>query len=57
MVEGDNLDCDNGDLEIDVKKIQRLTYMEQVLKETLRLRPPVLGAYRQTKKTFELGVS
>ena len=53
--EGDTIGDD--DAEIDLKKIHRLTYMEQVLKETLRLRPPVLGAYRRAKKTFELGVS
>ena len=43
--------------EITLKDVHNLKYMEQVLKETLRVRPPVLGGYRRARKTFQLGVS
>lgn len=42
---------------IDLETIQKLSYMEQVFKEIMRLMPPVLGGYRKAKKTFQIGVS
>ena len=47
---------DDEYVELDLKVIHQLTYTEQVLKETLRVRPPVLGGYRVARKTFQLGV-
>ncbi|XP_076812625.1 cytochrome P450 26B1-like isoform X2 [Clavelina lepadiformis] len=41
--------------EFNLQAIQKLTYMEQVLKEAMRLRPPVLGGYRKAKRTFQIG--
>nr|XP_009859215.1 cytochrome P450 26B1 isoform X2 [Ciona intestinalis] len=41
--------------ELNLQNIHKLTYLDQVLKETLRIRPPVLGAYRRAKKTFQIG--
>ena len=48
---------DEEEVELTLDLIQHLTYIEQVLKETLRVRPPVLGGYRKARKTFQLGVS
>ena len=48
---------DDEDAEITLHLLHQLTYTEQVLKETLRVRPPVLGGYRKARKTFELGVN
>ncbi|XP_039260317.2 cytochrome P450 26B1-like [Styela clava] len=45
----------SDDIEIDLEKIQKLTYLEQVIKETLRLMPPILGGYRRAMKTFQIG--
>lgn len=39
------------------EEIQKLTYLEQVVKETLRVMPPILGGYRKALKTFQIGVS
>lgn len=43
--------------ELTAEAIHRMSYLDQVLKETLRVRPPVLGGYRRAKKTFQLGVN
>nr|XP_039260015.1 cytochrome P450 26B1-like isoform X1 [Styela clava] len=43
------------DSEINLERIQKLTYLEQVIKETLRVMPPILGGYRRALKTFEIG--
>ena len=48
---------EDDDAEITLERIQKLTYLEQVVKETLRLMPPILGGYRKALKTFQLGVS
>ena len=53
----DDDDGSNDDDIIDLQLVHKLTYMENVLKETLRIRPPVLGGYRKAMKTFQLGVS
>ena len=42
---------------IDLSLIHRLTYMDHVQKETLRIKPSLLGGYRRAKTTFQLGVS
>ena len=44
------------DEELSLESIHRMTFMDCVLKETLRVRPPVLGGYRRARKTFQLGV-
>jgi len=43
--------------DIDMQQLHKLQYLDQVVKETLRIRPPVLGGYRRARKTFQLGVS
>ena len=45
------------DREISFELLSKLSYLEQVLKETLRVSPPILGGYRKALKTFQLGVS
>ena len=43
--------------EIDRNTIGKMKFLDKVVKETLRIRPPVLGAYRRAIKTFQVGVS
>lgn len=40
---------------ITLEKLNKLNYLEQVMKETLRINPPILGGYRQATRTFQLG--
>lgn len=42
---------------VTLEKLAKMSYLEQVMKETLRINPPILGGYRQAIKTFQLGVS
>uniref|UniRef100_H2YEH0 Cytochrome P450 n=1 Tax=Ciona savignyi TaxID=51511 RepID=H2YEH0_CIOSA len=46
---------DEEERKIDLQALHKLTYLDQVFKETLRIRPPVLGAYRRARKTFQIG--
>ena len=46
---------DGGELTYDV--IGKLTYISNVVKEILRLLPPIGGGFRKALKTFELNVS
>ena len=43
--------------EMDRCTINSMKFLDKVVKETLRIRPPVLGAYRRAIKTFQVGVS
>jgi len=40
---------------IDRSTIGKMKFLDKVVKETLRIRPPVLGAYRRAIKTFQVG--
>ena len=42
---------------LDMEALDRLTYTGCVIKETLRINPPVPGGFRVALKTFELNVS
>lgn len=42
------------DMAITLENLKQMTYLEQVLKETLRLVPPVGGGFRKVIKTCEL---
>lgn len=39
-----------------VESLEQLTYTSCVIKETLRMNPPVPGGFRVALKTFRLGV-
>ncbi|XP_078669265.1 cytochrome P450 26B1-like [Branchiostoma floridae x Branchiostoma belcheri] len=43
------------DQPLSLEQVGRLTYVGQVVKEVLRLSPPVGGAFRRALKTFEIG--
>ena len=57
FINGDLSQDDVDEYDVDSNIINRMKYLDLVVKETLRVRPPVLGAYRSAKKTFQLGVS
>lgn len=42
---------------LSMQQLNKLTYINNVVKETLRVSPPVGGGFRKALKTFELGVS
>ena len=42
---------------IDRNTIGKMKFLDKVVKETLRIRPPVLGGFRRAIKTFQVGVS
>lgn len=44
-------------LDISLEKLSRLRYLDCVIKEVLRVLPPVSGGYRTALQTFELDVS
>lgn len=43
--------------DIDLQKLNKLKYLNNVVKEVLRLSPPVGGGFRKALKTFEVNVS
>lgn len=43
--------------DISLEKLSRLRYLDCVIKEVLRVLPPVSGGYRTALQTFELDVS
>lgn len=43
--------------EINLKTLSKLKYLDRVVKETMRVLPPIPGVYRKAIKTFKLGVS
>jgi len=45
------------DQPLSLEQVGRLTYVGQVVKEVLRISPPVGGGFRKALKTFELDVS
>nr|XP_039260318.1 cytochrome P450 26B1-like [Styela clava] len=44
-----------GSVVTSLEQIQKLTYLEQVVKETLRIMPPITGGFRKARKTFRIG--
>lgn len=50
--EGEGLDLRS----LDIESLEQLKYTSCVIKETLRINPPVPGGFRVALKTFELGV-
>lgn len=46
---------DDDDSDVTLERIQKLSYLEQVIKEVLRVMPPILGGYRKALKTFQIG--
>lgn len=53
---GPILDC-NCEPDLSLAALGRLRYIDCVVKEVLRLLPPVSGGYRTALRTFELDVS
>lgn len=53
-MEGPDCCCHSN---LSLEKISRLRYLDCVIKEVLRLLPPVSGGYRTALQTFELDVS
>lgn len=51
---GQSCHCPSG---INLEKLSRLSYLDCVIKEVLRVLPPVSGGYRTALQTFELDVS
>lgn len=41
---------------LNIETLEQLKYTSCVIKETLRMNPPVPGGFRVALKTFELGV-
>lgn len=41
---------------LDIESLEQLKYTSCVIKETLRMNPPIPGGFRVALKTFELGV-
>ena len=42
--------------QVDRNMIGRMKLLDNVVRETLRVRPPVLGGFRKAIKTFQVGV-
>ncbi|XP_053406375.1 cytochrome P450 26A1-like [Mercenaria mercenaria] len=45
---------DETNIDTDLKKLNKMTYLNNVVKELLRLSPPVGGGFRKAIKTFEV---
>ena len=46
-----------SDADLDIVKINKLKYVNHVVKEALRILPPVGGGYRKALQTFDVDVS
>ena len=51
------LDCPDEELDMSLNKICKLKYVYSVVREVLRVTPPVGAGYRKALRTFEVGVS
>lgn len=48
---------ENGCDDLDYEKLNKMKYLTSVVKEAIRITPPVGGGYRKALKTFEIDVS
>lgn len=46
-----------SDNDLNIKILSQLPYLDAVVKEVLRVAPPVGGGYRKALQTFEIDVS
>ncbi len=53
----DHMTDNNNTPQTQIKYIPEMTYLDKVIKEVLRMSPPIGGGYRQVLRTFQLGVS
>ena len=47
---------ENANMDLDFQGIQQLKYTSNVVKELLRILPPIGGGFRKALSTFEIGV-
>ena len=47
---------DDLERNISYELLEKMTYVHNVVKEALRVSPPIGGAFRKVKETFELNV-